>query len=145
MPTPKREAIFAALATALGAHRARADIDQRDLPARVLWSGEDGDVERNRYGEVSLTTGATLIAQHPADADPDQWDAQGNTIMAGLIADATGGDRTLGGLADDVTYTTTAILYPDAGSTIITVGVDLAIRWRHPLGNPYLPDLDPED
>ena len=138
MSTPKREAIFAALATALGAHRARADIDQRDLPARVLWSGEDGDVERTRYGEVTLTTGATLIAQHPADADPDKWDAQGNEIMAALIADATGGDRTLGGLADDVTYTTTAILYPDAGSTIITVGVDLAIRWRHPLGNPYL-------
>ncbi|MGM0703884.1 MAG: hypothetical protein ACQEUG_16000 [Pseudomonadota bacterium] len=138
MPTPKREAIFEALANKLGAHRARSDIDHRDLPARVLWSGEDGEVERNRYGEISVTTGVSLIAQHPAEANPDEWDAQGNAIMAELIADATGGDRTLGDLADDVTYTATAILYPDAGSNIITIGVDLAIRWRHPVGNPYL-------
>ena len=136
--TPKREAIFAALAEKLGAHRARADIDQRDLPARVLWAGEDADVQRDRYGEVSVTTGASLIAQHPAAANPDDWDGQGNAIMAQIIADATGGDRSLGGLADDVTYTTAAILYPDAGSSIITVGVDLAIRWRLPLGNPYI-------
>lgn len=138
MPTPKREAIFAALATAMNAHRARADIDKRDLPARVLWSGEDADVQRDSYGAVNVTSGASLIAQHPATANPDDWDAQGNDIMAGIIADATCGDRTLGGLADDVTYTTTAILYPDAGSAIITVGVDLNIRWSHPPGNPYI-------
>lgn len=138
MPTPKREAIFAALANKLGAHRARADIDERDLPARVLWSGEDADVQRDKYGEVNVITGASLIAQHPAAASHDDWDAQGNDIMAELIAEATGGDRTLGGLADDLAYTAAAILYPDAGSNIITVGVDLAIRWSHPLGNPYI-------
>ncbi len=135
---PKREAIFDALATQLGAHRARNDVDQRDLPARVLWSGEDAQVERDRYGSVAVTTGASLIAQHPADVDRDQWDTQGNAVMAALIADATSGDRSLGGLAEDVTYTASAILYPDDGSAILTVGVDLAIRWRHPVGDPYI-------
>ncbi|NIC05263.1 hypothetical protein [Billgrantia bachuensis] len=134
---PTRELIFQALADKLGAHRARADIDKRDLPARVLWSGEDGQVERDQYGAVSVTTGASLIAQHPADADSDKWDAQGNAILAQVIADATAADRTLGGLAEDLTYTATAILYPDTGSSIITVGVDLAVRWTHPVGNPF--------
>lgn len=144
---PTRELIFAALAEKLDAHRARADIDQRDLPARVLWSGEDGQVERNKYGEISVTTGASIIAQHPADEDPDKWDGQGNEILAQVIADATGTNRTLGGLVEDLAYTATAILYPDSGSSIITIGVDLAVRWTHPVGNPFtdVPDPDPED
>lgn len=142
---PKREAIIDALATLLGARR--ADREMAELPARVLWDAEDAQVERDRYGAITVTTTLSLIEQHYAAADYSTWSTQGNAMLAQAIADATGLDRTLGGLADDLTYTAAAIMYPDEGSSIITVGIDLAVRWMHPVGNPYIdaPDPAPED
>jgi len=142
---PKREAIIAEMASLLGARR--ADREMAELPARVLWDGEDSNIERDRYGAITVTTTLSLIDQHYAAADFESWSTQGNDILAQAIADATDGDRTLGGLVDDLTYVASAIMYPDEGSSIITVGIELALRWKHPVGNPYitLPDPDPED
>lgn len=133
--TPIREQIIVALAAQLSAERANSIIDQ--LPARSLWDGSDGNVERNRYGGVSLATEVTLEAVHQADRDHQQWSTQGNAILAELIATATGSDRTLGGLCDDIAYTSGTIYYPEEGSDIIGVDLVLAVRWSHRIGDPY--------
>lgn len=133
--TPIREHIITALAARLSAERANSIIDQ--LPARSLWDGSDGNVERNRYGGVSLTTDVTVETVHHADRDHRQWSTQGNAILAELIATATSNDRTLGGLCDDIAYTAGTIYYPEEGSDIIGVDLVLAVRWSHRIGDPY--------
>lgn len=133
--TPIREQIIAALAERLNAARANSVIEQ--LPARTLWDGSDGLVERDRYGGVSVTTELTIETVHQADRDHRQWSQQGNAILAALITEATGGDRTLGGLAEDVAYTGGTIYYPEEGSDIIGVDLALAVRWSHRIGDPY--------
>ncbi|WP_301585031.1 hypothetical protein [Halomonas alkaliantarctica] len=133
--TPIREQIIAALAARLNAERANSVIEQ--LPARTLWDGSDGNVERNRYGGVSVTTELTIETVHQADRDHRQWSQQGNAILATLIAEATGSDRTLAGLVDDVAYTGGTIYYPEEGSDIIGVDLVMAVRWSHRIGDPY--------
>ncbi|MBT2788051.1 MULTISPECIES: hypothetical protein [unclassified Halomonas] len=133
--TPIREQIIAALAERLSAERANSIIDA--LPARSLWDGSDGLVERNRYGGVSVTTEVTVETVHQADRDHRQWSTQGNTILAELISTATGADRTLDGLCEDIAYTGGTIYYPEEGSDIIGVDLVLAVRWSHAVGDPY--------
>lgn len=133
--TPIREQIIAALAAQLSAERANSIIDT--LPARSLWDGSDGLVERNRYGGVSVTTEVTVETVHQANRDHRQWSTQGNTILAELIATATGNDRTLDGLCEDIAYTGGTIYYPEEGSDIIGVDLVLAVRWTHAVGDPY--------
>lgn len=133
--TPIREQIIAALAERLSAERANSIIDT--LPARSLWDGSDGLVERNRYGGVSVTTEITVETVHQADRNHRQWSTQGNTILAELIATATGSDRTLDGLCEDIAYTGGTIYYPEEGSDIIGVDLILAVRWSHAVGDPY--------
>ncbi len=133
--TPIREQIIAALAERLSAERANSIIDT--LPARSLWDGSDGLVERNRYGGVSVTTEITVETVHQADRDHRQWSTQGNTILAELIATTTGSDRTLDGLCEDIAYTGGTIYYPEEGSDIIGVDLILAVRWSHAVGDPY--------
>lgn len=132
---PIREQIIAALALRMNAERANTVIES--LPARSVWDSADGNVERNRYGGVSVTTEVTVETVHQADADYREWSRQGNAVLAELIATATGGDRTLGNLADDVAYTGGTIYYPDEGSDIIGVDLVLAVRWSHAVGDPY--------
>lgn len=134
-PIPIREQVIAALAERMNAQRANSIIE--DLPARSVWDGSDGLVERNRYGGISVTTEVTVETVYQADADYRQWSWQGNTILAELIAQATGDDRTLGNLADDVAYTGATIYYPEEGSDIIGVDLVLAVRWSHAVGDPY--------
>lgn len=133
--TPIREAIIAALAARLNAERANSVIEQ--LPARTIWDGSDGEVERNRYGDISVTTTIAVETVHQADRDYRLWSQQGNAVLATLIAEATGGDRTLGGLCDDIAYTGGTIYYPEEGSDIIGVDLVLAVRWSHRIGDPY--------
>lgn len=133
--TPIREQIIAALAARLNAERANSIIDT--LPARSIWDGSDGLVERNRYGGVSVTTELTVETVHQADRDHRKWSSQGNAILAQLITEATGSDRTLGGIAEDIAYTGATIYYPDEGSDVIGVDLVLAVRWSHKIGDPY--------
>jgi len=146
MPIPIREKIIAALTTRLSglsafngttAQRSNSELDIDDLPAISIWDGSDAAVEQQRYGQMSVTTQVGVETVHQADADYTQWSTQANTILAELIAAATGGDRTLGDLADDVRYGGTTIYYPEPGSDIIGVDIVLEIRWRHDLGDPY--------
>lgn len=133
--TPIREQIISALAQQLNAERANTIIEE--LPARSVWDGSDGLVERNAYGGMDVTTEVTVETVHQADRDFRQWSTQGNAILAQLIAEATGTDRTLGGLANDVSYTGGTIYYPEEGSDIIGVDLVLAVRWSHRIGDPY--------
>jgi len=133
--TPIREQIIAALAERLSTQRANSIIDT--LPARSIWDGSDGLVERNRYGGVSVTTEVTIETVHQADRNHRQWSTQGNTILADLIHEATGDDRTLNGLCEDIAYTGGTIYYPEEGSDIIGVDLVLAVRWSHAVGDPY--------
>lgn len=146
MPVPIREQIIAALVDklsgvpALGgavAQRSNSELDPNDLPAVSVWDGADAAIEQVQYGENSVTTEIGVETVHQADADYKQWSTQANTILAELIVSATGGDRTLGGLADGVRYAGTTIYYPEPGSDIIGVDIVLEVRWRHALGDPY--------
>lgn len=132
-----REQIVAALALRLGAQRANSSIDVSVLPVRCLWDSNDGNVERDSYGQMSVTMTLTLETIHQAAADPTTWSAQGNAILGTLIADATGSDPTLGGLCDDVLYDGGTIYYPDSGSDIIGCDINLSVRYRFDAGNPY--------
>lgn len=130
-----RERILAALAVRLGAQRANSHIDS--LPARSLWDSSDASAERNNYGQMEIITTVTLETVHQANADPQQWSVQGNAILGQLIADATGGDVTLGGLCDDIVYTGGTIYYPDDGSDILGCDINLSVTYRFDVGNPY--------
>ncbi|MFW6344711.1 MAG: hypothetical protein ACOC0M_00045 [Halomonas sp.] len=146
MATPLREQILEALRQKLSglaefdghaAQRANSELDIDSLPAISLWDGSDATVETDqRYGQAVVTTQVGVETVHQAAADYATWSTQANEILAALIAGATGGDRTLGGLADDVRYAGTTIYYPEPGSDIIGVDLVLEVRWRHDLGDP---------
>jgi len=146
MATPIREQILEALAAKLSglpefdghaAQRANSELDIDSLPAISLWDGSDATVEQDqRYGQAVVTTQVGVETVHQANADYRTWSTQANTILATLIAGATGGDRTLGGLVDDVRYAGTTLYYPEPGSDIIGVDLVLEVRWRHDLGDP---------
>lgn len=146
MATPIREQILEALAAKLSglpefnghaAQRANSELDIDHLPVISLWDGSDATVEQDqRYGQAVVTTQVGVETVHQANADYTNWSTQANTILSALIAGATGGDRTLGGLADDVRYAGTTIYYPEPGSDIIGVDLVLEVRWRHDLGDP---------
>jgi len=146
MATPIREQILEALKAKLSglaafdghdAQRANSELDIDSLPAISLWDGSDASVETDqRYGEVTVTTQVGVETVHQADADYATWSTQANAVLAELITAATGGDRTLGGLADDVRYAGTTLYYPEPGSDIIGVDIVLEVRWRHDLGDP---------
>ncbi len=146
MATPIREQILEALKAKLSglpafggnaAQRANSELDIDSLPVISLWDGADGPVEHDqRYGQAVVTTQVGVETVHQADADYTTWSTQANTILADLITAATGGDRTLGGLADDVRYAGTTLYYPEPGSDIIGVDLVLEVRWRHDLGDP---------
>lgn len=133
--TPIREQIIAALAQRLEAPRAEKVIDA--LPARSLWDSSDEEVERTPYGQHQVTMTLTLESVHLADRDRAQWSTQGNALLAQLISDATSTDRTLGGLCDDVAYAGGTIYYPDEGSDVLGVDINLAVRYRFDIGDPY--------
>lgn len=146
MATPIREKIIEALRQKLSylpefnghaAQRANSELDIDSLPVISLWDGSDATVEQDqRYGQAVVTTQVGVETVHQANADYTTWSTQANTILAALITGATGGDRTLGGLADDVRYAGTTIYYPEPGSDIIGVDLVLEVRWRHDLGAP---------
>lgn len=146
MADPIREQILEALKAKLSglsafdghaAQRANSEIVVEDLPAISIWDGSDGPVEHDaRYGQATVTTQVGVETVHQANVDYATWSTQANTILADLITAATGGDRTLGGLADDVRYGGTTIYYPEPGSDIIGVDLVLEVRWRHDLGDP---------
>ncbi|TFH84813.1 hypothetical protein EQG41_20430 [Billgrantia azerbaijanica] len=147
MPTPIREQILDALAAKLSglpafggtpAQRANSELDVRHLPAISLWDGSDASVEHDQvYRQAVVTTQVGVETVHQANADHETWSTQANTILAALIVAATGGDRTLGDLAETVRYTGSTIYYPEPGSDIIGVDIVLEVRWRHDLGDPY--------
>lgn len=147
MATPIREQILEALKAKLSglaafdghaAQRANSELDIDSLPAISLWDGADGPVEHDqRYGQAVVTTQVGVETVHRANVDFATWSTQGNTVLAELISAATGGDRTLGGLADDVRYTGSTLYYPEPGSDILGVDLVLEVRWRHDLGDPF--------
>lgn len=144
---PIREKIIAALAdklsniAALGnapAHRSNSELDYDALPAVSVWDGSDTIIEQDvRYGQVVVSTEVGVETVHIARVEHERWSEQANAILAELIRAATGGDRTLGGLADDVAYKATTLYYPEPGSDIIGVDLMLEVRWRHDVGDPY--------
>ncbi|GHA85432.1 hypothetical protein [Modicisalibacter luteus] len=134
MPTI-REQVIAALAQRLGAQRANTVIEA--LPARSLWDSNDSDVERADFGQMAVTMTLTLETVHQADNDPGRWSEQGNAILGQLIIDATGQDVTLSGLCDDIAYAGGTIYYPEDGSEVIGVDINLAVRFRFDVGDPF--------
>lgn len=135
MPQPIRDIIIRALADKLAAKRAEATIEA--LPHYGIWDSNDSDVGRSEYGDISVTTGITVESVHQADENPNNWSEQGNNLIAELIVKATGGDRTLGGLVDDISYIGATIYYPEPGSDVLGVDLNLEIKWRHAVGDPY--------
>ncbi len=118
------------------AQRANSELDIDTLPAISLWDGADTAEQDQRYNQATVTTEVGVETVHRANADYATWSTQANTILAALIAGATSGDRTLGGLADGVRYAGTTIYYPEPGSDVIGVDIVLEVRWRHDLGDP---------
>lgn len=132
---PIREQIIKALSLRLNAQRANSVIE--DLPAVSIWDGSDSEIEQTPYGSVSVTSPLTVETVHQANADYTQWSTQANKVLAELIAQSTGTDRTLGGLCEDIRYTGSTIYYPEEGSDIIGVDLVLEVRWTHAIGDPY--------
>ncbi|WP_240724592.1 hypothetical protein [Halomonas borealis] len=147
MAAPIREQILEALVAKLSgqpafsghaAQRANSELDITELPAISLWDGSDASVETDqRYGQAVVTTQVGVETVHQANVDYATWSAQANTVLAELISAATGGDRTLDGLADDVRYAGTTLYYPEPGSDILGIDLVLEVRWRHDLGDPF--------
>lgn len=132
---PLRERIVAAFALRMKAKRASTVIDE--LPARSVWDSVDTSMGRPTYGQVDSSMSLTVEAVVEADHDPKQWSQQGNRELARLIAQATGSDRTLSGLCDDIRYASGTIYYPEDGSHVLGVDATFEIAYRFDIGDPY--------
>ncbi len=60
-----------------------------------------------------------------------------NALLAYLISTALGTDPTLGGLAEDLTYTGGATLFSETGSVLIGAVARFDLTYRHVAGSPY--------
>lgn len=125
------------------AQRANSELDVRNLPALSIWDGSDGPVEHDAvYAQTVVTTPIGIETVHTAAADYENWSTQANEILANLIVSTIGGDRTLGGLVDEIRYSGTNLYYPEPGSDIIGVDLVIEVRWRHDVGDPFTNSMD---
>lgn len=135
MPTAKRELAIAALATRLSATRNPYPQDYDATPFYALIEGEETVLSRD-YNDVLVVASLTVEAINRYDEDASRPTAA-NALLAYLISTALGTDPTLGGLAEDLTYTGGATLFSDTGSVLIGAVARFDLTYRHVAGSPY--------
>lgn len=114
-----------------------------NLPACTV-SDDTDEVSVDEYGAASIETAVIIEATEetgqPGETEAETMSAQneqGQALLGRLVLAATSGDRTLGGLVDDVSYSSAAVQYPDDGQPGIGAGITCRVRWRHVVGDPY--------
>lgn len=137
MATAKRELAIAALATRLNAARNPypQDYDSDVSPFCALIEGEETVLSRD-YNDVLVVASLTVEAIDKYAEDASRTTAA-NTLLAYVISTALGTDQTLGGLAEDLTYTGGATLFSDTGSVLIGAVARFDLTYRHVAGSPY--------
>ena len=134
MPDSIREQCVAAFATRLGAVRYG-----RDVPLALF----DGDPETPedpdpRYGLVRSNIVARVEYTESVDAlYLGDWSITANAKIAELIAAATGADRTLGGVAENIRYTGSEFGAREGGGLKLGVNVTFEITYAFQIGDPY--------
>lgn len=133
----KREAILAALATRLQATRAPWPdfLLDADSPYTLLTDGEE-TVTGQDYDDtlISLAVGVRRTARAATDASRA---SAANALLAALIAETFGTDRTLGGACEGIRYDSGSTDYPTDGTLLVGAVALFAMDYRHVGGSPY--------
>lgn len=113
-----RETILAALATRLSAQRAPWPALTAGTPFTLLADGTETVVDQQYdSATIALTVGVRrAVGFSGTDA---QRATAANDALAALIADAMGGDRTLGGLCLNLQYVEGNTEYPTESSELV--------------------------
>lgn len=133
-----REQILTALATRVAAERAplyERLVEDTVLPVTALSAGTDG-VERIEYGatHVVMTVTAERVDRLPAGVNPS---SHANALLGALISAATGTDRTLGGLCEDLQYAAGSELPRESGSELAGASATFSVRYAFAIGDPF--------
>lgn len=114
-----------------------------DLPACTLWDDTETG-QTDLYGDQTVETTVQIEAFEDLTQavgtlaeQMSAQNAQGQGLLSRVVKAATGGDRTLGGLCDDIVYSSGAVQYPGDGETQMSAGGTFRVSWRHKLGDPY--------
>lgn len=138
MPDTLREQIVEAFTTKIGALRcARLDGDT-DLPAKSVWDNSE-DAERTKYGSVACSL--DIPVEYMAKVDTSSYSnfsKQANAMLGELIQQATSGDSSLGGLCQNINYTSSEFVYPEDGSREIEVFAVFRITYEFVAGDPFV-------
>lgn len=112
-----RETILVALAARVGAQRAPWPTFPGDTPFTLLADGQEV-VSARDYGEdtIAMTVGIRRTARAATDAVRS---TAANNLLAALIAETFGADRTLGSLCQDIRYVEGNTEYPSDGTDLI--------------------------
>lgn len=138
MPTPVREQLLAAIATATGATYGRpAPEDERDMPVTIMQEGEDEAAESDYNTTNIVMTVAIAKGAVATDSDPETMRSEAHALHATIIQTMFA-DDTFGGLADGVDYSAGGISI-EAGKFVFAEA-QFAVRYHTVRGDPFTID-----
>lgn len=135
MSLSRREQILAALATRIGASRAPWASLPDDTAFTLLVDGEER-VTSSDYAEEMITM-AVGIRRAVRGDDDDTRSTLANATLAALRAAVVGSDRTIGGLCDNLRYTSGTVEIPADGTDLVGATVFYDVDYRCPIDSPY--------
>ncbi|MBF0590302.1 MAG: hypothetical protein HQL53_14370 [Magnetococcales bacterium] len=114
-------------------HRARRFSRESHLPFLTIWDQKES--ASAEYDALQLTMGVEI--ELFADHGEENPSAVVNRLLADLMRSLTGGDNTLGGLAEDLIYTGSESIYSEDATTFCGVQVSLDVSYAIQPGDPF--------
>lgn len=133
-----REQILKALALRLAplangdVLRCQAAVD--DFPAVSLWDIDEG-AQRAQFGITDANV--DLVVEYIKHTDDEPPSPIANSMIGDLIKAVIGTDASLGGLANSITYSGSAVDYPEAGDDLIAVRFAFQVSYQFTAGDPF--------
>ena len=134
MPTAIRETILSAFATRLSATRLPARTDMGAASVILDDQGEEATLLDYETAEAVITVRVEALDTTITDEARPTAD---NRLLASVINTATGTDRTLSSLCDDIVYTSGGPLIADDPTIYAGAFATFSIRYRFDAGDPY--------
>lgn len=135
MPDSIRLQVLNAFAARLGAAFGTGEEGPYDNRETVIVPGDE-ESSRDAY-EIQRPTMAVLAVRYEPLRSSVWAGPQAEGILAALVKEATAGDRTLGGLCQDILYTGGGPEYPGAGGEFVGARATFEITYAFPEGDPF--------
>jgi hypothetical protein len=120
---------------ALGAavKRCRQSYSEAEMPALTVWDRTETATMHYQVMRIAMETDIDAVVGTTADGAS----TAAGKVIADIVKAVTGGDSTLGGVADGILYNSAEPQYHEDGSEYVTVRVSLTLLFRHKAGDPY--------